>query len=346
MELLNKESGSYFAASNTPDGFVSYFDQVFGGLERLYIIKGGSGVGKSRLMRDIAAAAEEWGLTVERFYCSLDPNSLDGIIIPAMSVGFVDGTAPHIVDPTHPGATEEVIDLSVFWDNAVLRKRKDEIVAICTQKKKIFDSAIGYLAVAGKAEEQMHRVIAPAVNHGSVYCLAKELTNGIKTGEGYTETIRNFKGIGAGGYVEFGDFGVDNELFVIKENYGIEFCVTEALRDIAKEKHCPVTISRSPLCPDKIDAIAFGGVTFALSSNMQGKEVCVKECMKQTLSQKELERAEELYKIKNSMINHAVDGFSRAMKLHFVLEDIYIGAMDFSQKEALTEKLTRQLFSD
>ena len=37
----------YFAAANTVDGFVSYYDEIFVKCSRVYIIKGGSGTGKS-----------------------------------------------------------------------------------------------------------------------------------------------------------------------------------------------------------------------------------------------------------------------------------------------------------
>ena len=39
----------YFAAVNSSRGFISFFDNIFAGRDRLYIIKGGPGTGKSTL---------------------------------------------------------------------------------------------------------------------------------------------------------------------------------------------------------------------------------------------------------------------------------------------------------
>ena len=50
-------------------------------------------------MRRIGAAAEAKGHAVEYILCSGDPDSLDGVYIPALGVGYADGTAPHILDP-------------------------------------------------------------------------------------------------------------------------------------------------------------------------------------------------------------------------------------------------------
>ena len=61
------EGRAMFAASNGAGGFKSYYDQVFDReeLERLYIIKGGPGTGKSRFMHIVAKFSEELGFGVE-----------------------------------------------------------------------------------------------------------------------------------------------------------------------------------------------------------------------------------------------------------------------------------------
>ena len=92
---------SYFLGANSYRGFHSLYDDfVFSPeVDRLYIIKGGAGCGKSSFMKTIAAAANEAGLDVERVVCSGDPDSLDGIFIPMLRLAYVDGTAPHAAVP-------------------------------------------------------------------------------------------------------------------------------------------------------------------------------------------------------------------------------------------------------
>ena len=92
---------SYFLGANSYKGFSSLYDDLVSlpDVKRLFIIKGGAGCGKSTFMKTIAAAANEAGLDVERILCSGDPESLDGIFIPAMRVAYVDGTAPHAAVP-------------------------------------------------------------------------------------------------------------------------------------------------------------------------------------------------------------------------------------------------------
>ena len=107
---------NYFAAANTEAGFVSWFDDIFNArdIDFTYIIKGGSGTGKSTLMKKVAAKAEKLGGACERYYCSSDTASLDGVIAKMPSgarIAMLDGTAPHTHDPKYPGAADAIINL-------------------------------------------------------------------------------------------------------------------------------------------------------------------------------------------------------------------------------------------
>jgi len=94
-----------FAGNNSDNGFFSYFDQIMkpDKARRIYILKGGPGVGKSTFMKKFALVMLDKGYFVEYIHCSSDNESLDGIVIPELSIAFVDGTAPHTIDPIIPG---------------------------------------------------------------------------------------------------------------------------------------------------------------------------------------------------------------------------------------------------
>ena len=142
----------FFAASNTERGFLSYFSEIFRErAERCYIIKGGPGTGKSRLMREMGTAAESSGYGVEYYYCSSDPDSLDGIFAERGGESFavLDGTAPHSEDLIYPGCVDNIIDLGRFWDSHTLRERRREIVLFGDSKKKAYASAYRALSAYG-----------------------------------------------------------------------------------------------------------------------------------------------------------------------------------------------------
>lgn len=97
MDSLN-HLPSFYMSANSPYGFFSYCDDIINmkTRNRMYILKGGPGTGKSSLMKKIAASLAEEGHSIELIYCSSDPNSLDGVIINDLNTIIIDGTAPHV----------------------------------------------------------------------------------------------------------------------------------------------------------------------------------------------------------------------------------------------------------
>lgn len=67
-----------------PEGFISCFDHLMDDalLRRKLILKGGPGVGKSTFMRRVHAALCANGEPSTLYFCSGDPDSLDGVAVP------------------------------------------------------------------------------------------------------------------------------------------------------------------------------------------------------------------------------------------------------------------------
>ena len=85
-----------FLGANSGGGFYSLYGQLLNArFDDLLIIKGGPGCGKSSFMRTVAEKFTEKEYKVIYVNCSGDPDSLDGVLLPELRVGLVDGTAPH-----------------------------------------------------------------------------------------------------------------------------------------------------------------------------------------------------------------------------------------------------------
>ena len=154
-----------FLAANSPSGFVSFFDELYNPYRncRAYIIKGGPGTGKSSFMKKIAAAAEEKGHEVTRVFCSSDPQSLDGVMIPSLSVCVADGTAPHVLEPRFPGAVENIVNLGEFWNEKELFEKSDEIRSLSLENSIFHRRSSRFLSAAGALFQENERLLAPYV---------------------------------------------------------------------------------------------------------------------------------------------------------------------------------------
>lgn len=152
-----------FFGAATPNGAVNYIDSITSDIKKRYIIKGRSGSGKSTVMRKIAKYAENVGLAVQQFPCGLDPNSLDMIIIPSLSVAIIDGTAPHVIDPTRPG--DEVIDMfELCMDQSIETKFDQRFEDLHVAYKQEMKEGTRLLQEAKQVRESLEQIYQEAVD--------------------------------------------------------------------------------------------------------------------------------------------------------------------------------------
>jgi hypothetical protein len=170
---VNGKIRDFFPGGNTSLGFFSYYDQIIApDATRIFIVKGGPGVGKSSFMKEIAKALNEQGFEVELHHCSSDPDSLDGVVFPQIGVALIDGTSPHVVDPRNPGAVDEILHLGDYWDEQGMRRGKTEILALNREVGRLFRRAYQYLKAAKAIHDDQEAIYNEALDRG----LANEIT--------------------------------------------------------------------------------------------------------------------------------------------------------------------------
>ena len=133
---------TYFLGANSKDGFASLYRYFPGGPgDFLHIIKGGPGTGKSSFMRRIGQAAQARGLDVHYVLCSGDPSSLDGVYLPALHLGWMDGTAPHVAEPRYFGVDADYVNLGSFFSPAFSPAEQRAIRELNRQYKGLYQDA-------------------------------------------------------------------------------------------------------------------------------------------------------------------------------------------------------------
>ncbi|MCL2077542.1 MAG: hypothetical protein FWH08_03950 [Oscillospiraceae bacterium] len=180
-------SRNYFAGANTPDGFFSYFDHIIT-LEKTnkkVYIKGGSGTGKSTLIKKTGELFEQKGHYTEYFFCSNDAESLDGVSMPKLGIAVVDATAPHPSDPQIPAATDEIFNAADFLDKSYIRQNKTHLSQMLAEKKGLYQRAYGYLGAAYGIYKLSENIFAQTLNEAALNKRVFELLSlfdGIKPG--------------------------------------------------------------------------------------------------------------------------------------------------------------------
>jgi energy-coupling factor transporter ATP-binding protein EcfA2 len=104
---------NFYASGNTAHGFASLFDSSIQGLERLFIVRGRPGTGKSTLIRTIGEHMEKNGYDVWLIHNPSDNGSLDGVIVPELKAGIVNGESTGVLQPQQAGIDLKYVNLDV-----------------------------------------------------------------------------------------------------------------------------------------------------------------------------------------------------------------------------------------
>lgn len=342
----------FFAAANTRNGFTSMFDSVFSDIERLYILKGSSGCGKSTFMRRVAAEAQKRGIDADLIYCSSDTDSLDGVIIRKLGVAVADGTAPHTMDVRYPCVKESIINLGQFWNESKLLPHTDKIISLTDRKGDHYKNAYNCLSALGTVNDMIGELVSRAIDRALLESAAFRFADKMIAGErnGYRELYSS--AFGAGGLKTKATFGNVGTLYRVSGR-GANLMLSSVWQ-IAREKDAEAVVSRDPVDPSLVDSIWFpasGSLmtvrsTPPCASYSEEKKIAMTRFSDASRLAAVRARLKLLDRTAVELTEEAKNEFALAKELHNTIESIYIPAMDFSEVDRFTESFCKSIITE
>lgn len=347
-----------FPGGNTSRGFHSFYDYMIDQRDaaKVFVIKGGPGVGKSTFMRKIGEAMLERGYDVEFHCCSSDNGSLDGLVIPSIRVALLDGTAPHIVDPKNPGAVDEIIHLGDHWNEQGLLASKQEIIACNREIGRLFSRAYAYLAAAKifLNEVKIYYSVNGAFNTGRFDRKVLELVHEIFKGRERQTDNPRARHLFATAITPDGPVSHLNTIVEhISRRYIIEGddgtgknTLVQRLMDAAMMRGFDVEAYHCSLEPDLIDHLVIPGLDTAVVNSVEphgfhprAADVVIDtmECVVPVINEKYLEEKTAARLIYRQCMDQAVSFIRRAKQEHDKIEHYYVPHMDFDAVNARRE---------
>ncbi|MGI6513354.1 MAG: hypothetical protein GX052_04365 [Syntrophomonadaceae bacterium] len=343
----------FFPGGNTCNGFHSFYRYVVPpDATRLFILKGGPGVGKSTFMKKISADFSTYNL--ELHWCSSDNNSLDAVVISDYLIAVMDGTAPHIVDPRYPGAVDEIVNLGEFWDESQLVKNKAKIIELTRMYQTYFRIAYLRLQEAGAVWNEITEYFRDSVPdtflRGLKRTLKQEvLAAGIQPAGGESSERHLFaSAITPGGVVNHVSSLLEEDYRVLalggSPGTGLHDIMTSIL-EWSREEMLPVEAYHNCFLPSLLEMLIFrpaktvildasGMVTNHeqfLSRVRSGRFFDLEpevDRRRRLQFSGEIEDSRERF---NNAISGAIGFLNLAKQLHDELEQFYIPAMDFER---------------
>ena len=120
----------YFAEGMTTRGYISLLPNMMPSWQRVYVLLGGPGTGKSTLIKVIGLELLDRGYGVDFFRSVRDPDSMAGFIMPQMGLAMLDAMEVSPLRWRAPGVVEKFIDFSIFCDELKLEKQRSEVFTI------------------------------------------------------------------------------------------------------------------------------------------------------------------------------------------------------------------------
>lgn len=348
----------FFLGANSGEGFYSLYDQMLNGrFDDLLILKGGPGCGKSTFMRRMGAAMERAGERVVYINCSGDPDSLDGAIFPDRRTAVVDGTSPHVLEPTYAVACERYVDLTRFYDTAQTKARRAEIVALSDEYRAHYRTAYRALRamdeVACERRTALHAQMDFAKLRRRVeVILARELRTG---GQGSGRVDRAF----LGGLTHCGDIcrfdtveALCPRIYEFSDSAGLGAEMMEKICAEAGSKRFDVIACPDPDRPREIQHVLIPerGLAFITTNARIPYEG--KPCRRlrlDAMAEGELTRAQKTKlrftrRVETALREEAVSALKLAKRAHDALENAYHPCVDFDGVTALADaEITRIL---
>lgn len=338
-------TSTYFLGANSAQGFYSLYDNFppRGGF--LHIIKGGPGTGKSGFMRAIGGEAERRGMDVEYVLCSGDPGSLDGVYIPALNEAWVDGTAPHAMDPAMFGVTGDYVNLGRFCRTPFSPEHQEAIRQINPAYKALYAEGYKHIAAAGKCEVRGEFDFTPLEKR-----LDMILRRCHSDGTAYERRVF-LRAISCRGLISLDEMpGSCGEAYEFTSSCGGGAPALELVRQKAEQRGLCRVLSMSPLHPGRIDAVLLpnAGIAFFDGSYGTGFGRHIRLDSMLTGSQRSgyTAEAKSVAALRGKLLDLAVEKLSRAKALHDQLESQYRPYMDFPALTDYTNAEIRRIFSE
>jgi len=322
---------SYYLGANSGEGFVSLYEDFPPAAEAfLHIIKGGPGTGKSGFMRAVGAAAEERGMEVHYVLCSGDPGSLDGVYLPALGLAWVDGTAPHVIEPRQFCADSDYINLGRFCRGPLSKEDAQEVHEIGRRHKALYRRAYALLGAAAALEPGQKEPDPETVRE--ISALISEGLSGAGQGSGACSR-RFLHAISCQGELWLTEelFQLCTHIIRLDSPSLLDRAAQEARRSGAELILCP-----SPLCPDRTECVILPELQLAFVERHWPARVTINLDSSGPPDARDAEAA----LLQKRLTELAVSHLRAAKLLHDEMEAVYKRYMDFP---ALTEYTQGQI---
>lgn len=345
----------YFLGANSPTGFYSLYDQLIArdDAQALYILKGGAGCGKSSFMRRVARHAQAAGFESEYILCSGDPESLDAVVIPELKTALVDGTAPHVIEPSYPGVVERYVNLGSFYDSQGLQEVRAAVMEETKGYQRHYKRCYRCLRAAAELEADNRELLLTRDTEARILKRTRGIISRELKGDGKGSVTQRFlSAISCAGNVTLWET-VDAQckrVYVLEDGFGLAHGMLASLLAAASARGLQVIACPDPMAPDRLAHLLLPQLSLAFVSDSPEAPYPGRpyrrvrlDAMAEETYRKYRSRVRFARKVSAALKQEAISALAQAKSRHDALEALYNPYVDFTGVYALADALAAQL---
>ncbi|KOR75957.1 PRK06851 family protein [Paenibacillus solani] len=265
------KSSHYFAHGNTAHGAHFLYTSAFDGLNKIFVLTGPQGTGKSTVIQSLADSLLDQGLHVQSFHSPLRPDELDGIILTELKVGIVDGRVCKGISDS--GAGEIVfIDFGEAFDNSlILPEHFITIEALRGELERAYSNAYETFASALRIHDEWEKYYIENMDFSKANQIAEDLIQELYAGhESDTPTTARHLFFGAATPKGAFDFiqsltaQLERRIFIKGRAGSGKSTLLKKLASAAEEKGIEVQVFHCGFDPNSLDMLIFPEIQTAI----------------------------------------------------------------------------------
>lgn len=348
-----------YPGGNTSKGFYSFYENVLEDLERIFILKGGPGTGKSSMVKKLGKKYFHNGYDITYLHCSSDTNSLDGVIIDGR-FAIVDGTAPHVIDPKLPGIVDEIINLGDCWDREKLLPYKKDIAEMRSQITLHYKKAYEFFKEAKKIHDQWEDIYLSEMDFEEANTVTKNLIKlivGNKKGKGGKRSDMFFGAITPDGPINLYEHLTEgvNTRFIVKGRPGTgKSTMMKKIAQGALEAGFDTEIYHCSFDPNSLDMVLIPSLDVVILDGTAPHILNPKKpmdividmyslCLPMDIDHRRKDELEAITEKYHKAFKSGIPHLAEARDLHKEIEKYYIAAMDFSKVELKQKYIEKEI---
>lgn len=350
----------YLASANSSTGFVSFFENLIKDAERVYILKGSPGSGKSTFLKEIGLELLNLDFDVDFIYSCMDSSSLDGIFIHNIKVVIVNGIIPNLIEPKYPGAIERLLDFGNFWDIDYLRKERNKIKYYYDEIERAYKGFYMHLKNAKEIHDNWEKEYMLGMDFNKAIGITNNIINEFITlnqnsiGKAYHRfpCAKTVDGLLC--FYENLTGGIKNRI-ILKGRPGTgKSTMMKSIANAGIENGYEVEYYHCSFNVDRLDMIIIPKLSLALldgtaphtfEPEKNDRLIDMFECIDTEIVNEEENPIKEIELYYAEEMRHVYEIYAKIGKLNYELEKFYIEATDFNQVDALRIRITKELIS-